>query len=111
MAGTLPPACGCDTDRREPAGVYAMTGRTPDITAPAWSVADPEVAAVLQWWTANARALPWRSTRDVYAVWVSEVMSAQTTVNRAAQAWLHWMERWPTVQSLAAASLAEVLEQ
>jgi A/G-specific adenine glycosylase len=88
-----------------------MTGSTTDITAPAWSVTDPEVAAVLSWWTANARALPWRSSRDVYAIWVSEVMSAQTTVNRAAEAWVRWMERWPTVHALAAASLAEVLGQ
>jgi A/G-specific adenine glycosylase len=88
-----------------------MTGRRPDITAPAWGVSDPEVAAVLEWWTAQARPLPWRSSRDVYAVWVSEVMSAQTTVNRAAQAWVRWMERWPTVEALAAASLAEVLGQ
>jgi A/G-specific adenine glycosylase len=88
-----------------------MTGRIPDITAPAWSVSDPEVAAVLDWWTAHGRPLPWRASRDVYAVWVSEVMSAQTTVNRAAEAWVRWMERWPTVQTLAAASLADVLGQ
>ena len=86
-----------------------MTGRTSDITAPGWSVSDPELAAVLDWWSAHARPLPWRATRDVYAVWVSEVMSAQTTVNRAAEAWVRWMERWPTVQALAAASLADVL--
>jgi A/G-specific adenine glycosylase len=88
-----------------------MTGRTSDITAPAWSVSDPEVAAVLDWWSAHARPLPWRAGRDVYAVWVSEVMSAQTTVSRAAEAWVRWMERWPTVAALAAASLAEVLAQ
>jgi A/G-specific adenine glycosylase len=88
-----------------------MTGRSPDITAPAWSVSDPEVATILDWWTAHARPLPWRSTRDVYAVWVSEVMSAQTTVDRAVRAWVRWMERWPTVQALAAASLADVLGQ
>jgi A/G-specific adenine glycosylase len=88
-----------------------MTGRTSDITAPARSVTDPEVAAVLDWWTAHARPLPWRASRDVYAVWVSEVMSAQTTVNRAAEAWVRWMERWPTVHTLAAASLADVLGQ
>jgi A/G-specific adenine glycosylase len=86
-----------------------MTGRHPDITAPAWRVSDREVAAVLDWWTANGRPLPWRATRDVYAVWVSEVMSAQTTVSRSAPAWVRWMERWPTVEALAAASLAEVL--
>ncbi|HEY2317032.1 MAG TPA: A/G-specific adenine glycosylase [Solirubrobacteraceae bacterium] len=81
------------------------------MTAPAWDVTDPEVAGVLAWWTANARPLPWRRTRDVYAVWVSEVMSAQTTVGRAAEAWLRWMARWPTVEALAEASLAEVLGQ
>jgi A/G-specific adenine glycosylase len=88
-----------------------MTASTTDITGTAWSVSDPEVVAVLDWWAANARALPWRSTRDVYAVWVSEVMSAQTTVNRAADAWVRWMERWPTVEALAEASLADVLGQ
>jgi A/G-specific adenine glycosylase len=88
-----------------------MTGRSPDIIVPARGVSDPAVAAVLNWWTVHARPLPWRSTRDVYAVWVSEVMSAQTTVNRAAEAWVRWMERWPTVEALAAASLADVLGQ
>jgi A/G-specific adenine glycosylase len=75
------------------------------------TVADPGVAAVLDWWTANARQLPWRTSRDVYAIWVSEVMSTQTTVNRAAEAWVRWMERWPTVDALAAASLADVLAE
>jgi A/G-specific adenine glycosylase len=75
------------------------------------TVDDPAVAAVLEWWSANARELPWRASRDVYAVWVSEVMSAQTTVNRSAAAWGRWMRRWPTVESLAAASLADVLSQ
>jgi A/G-specific adenine glycosylase len=75
------------------------------------TVADPPVAAVLDWWSANGRSLPWRSTRDPYGVWVSEVMSIQTTVERAARAWTAWMRRWPTVESLAAASLADVLAQ
>jgi A/G-specific adenine glycosylase len=77
----------------------------------AWGTDAAEVGAVLDWWTANARQLPWRATRDVYAVWVAEVMSAQTTVGRASDAWTRWMERWPTVQTLAAATLAEVLAQ
>jgi A/G-specific adenine glycosylase len=76
---------------------------------PSWRVADPEVAAVLDWWTVNARELPWRESRDVYAVWVAEVMSAQTTVSRSAEAWVRWIERWPTVDALAAASLVDVL--
>jgi A/G-specific adenine glycosylase len=66
---------------------------------------------VIEWWEANARRLPWRATRDVYAVWVSEAMSTQTAVSRAARAWVPWMARWPTVQALAGASLAEVLAQ
>src|SRR5450755_389473 len=74
-------------------------------------MADPALVAVRDWWAANARELPWRSSRDVYAVWVSEVMSAQTTVARAAEAWVPWMRRWPTVEDLARASLAEVLAQ
>lgn len=81
-----------------------MPGRT-------WTVSDPTVDAVLQWWGANARPLPWRRTRDVYGVWVSEVMSIQTQVERAAPAWSAWMRRWPTVQALAAAPLADVLGQ
>jgi A/G-specific adenine glycosylase len=78
-------------------------------TGATWSVADREVAAVITWWVANARQLPWRASRDVYAVWVSEAMSIQTTVTRAAEAWTRWMARWPTVQALAGASLTEVL--
>jgi A/G-specific adenine glycosylase len=88
-----------------------MTGRTTDTMAPSRGVADPALAAVLDWWTVHGRPLPWRATRDVYAVWVSEVMSAQTTVGRAAEAWVRWMERWPNVEALAAASLADVLRQ
>jgi A/G-specific adenine glycosylase len=68
-----------------------------------------ELASVLGWWDECARPLPWRATRDMYAVWVSEVMSAQTSVTRAAAAWERWMARWPTVSELAAAPLADVL--
>jgi len=77
-------------------------------TAPR-TVHDPVVAAVLTWWDDYGRPLPWRASRDVYAIWVSEVMSAQTSVARAAAAWTRWMARWPTVRALAAASLADVL--
>jgi hypothetical protein len=53
------------------------------VLPPSWTVSDPPVATVLQWWDANARPLPWRGTRDVYGVWVSEVMSAQTQVEQS----------------------------
>ena len=70
------------------------------------SAGDAHVSAVLDWWTAEARQLPWRQTRDVYAVWVSEVMLIQTQVERVEPAWRAWIDRWPTVTRLATASLA-----
>ena len=70
-----------------------------------------ELSTIVGWWDAHARELPWRATRDPYAVWVSEVMATQTTVGRAAEAWERWIARWPTVESLAAASLTDVLSQ
>jgi A/G-specific adenine glycosylase len=76
---------------------------------PVDGASDSSLAAVLSWWESCRRPLPWRASRDVYAIWISEVMSAQTTIGRAAEAWERWMARWPTVESLAAASLAEVL--
>ncbi len=80
-------------------------------SAAACTVEDAALAAVLGWWDANARVLPWRASRDLYAIWVSEVMSAQTSVTRAAHAWERWMARWPTVEALAGASLTEVLAE
>src|ERR1700744_6607966 len=88
-----------------------MTAPTTATHPSARDARDPAVAAVLEWWSANARPLPWRATRDVYAVWVAEVMSAQTTVGRSAEAWTRWMNRWPPHEALAAATLAEVLAE
>jgi A/G-specific adenine glycosylase len=53
--------------------------------------------------------LPWRSTRDPYAILVSEVMLQQTQVERVIPRYLRWLERWPTPSALAAASPAEVI--
>jgi len=72
-------------------------------------VEDPALRALVRWWTEHGRELPWRATRDPYAVLVAEVMSHQTQVRRAAAYWERWMERWPTAEALAAASLGEVL--
>lgn len=64
----------------------------------------PELrAALLDWYRAHARALPWRNTRDPYAIWVSEVMLQQTRVDTVIPYWERFLERWPTVQSLARA--------
>ena len=65
--------------------------------------------AVLAWYSQNGRDLPWRHTRDPYAILVSEVMLQQTQVSRVLPRYLEWLERWPTVESLAAAPAADVI--
>jgi A/G-specific adenine glycosylase len=61
------------------------------------------------WFSENGRDLPWRRARDPYAILVSEVMLQQTQVERVVPRYLAWLERWPTAESLAAASSAEVI--
>jgi A/G-specific adenine glycosylase len=65
--------------------------------------------ALLRWYGAVRRDLPWRRTRDPYAILVSEVMLQQTQVARVVPRYEAWLERWPTVEALAAATRAEVL--
>ena len=57
------------------------------------------------------RDLPWRRTRDPYAVWISEVMLQQTQTSRVDGRWQRWLERFPTPAALAAAQPADVLEE
>jgi A/G-specific adenine glycosylase len=64
---------------------------------------------LLTWFEANGRDLPWRWTRDPYAVLVSEVMLQQTQVERVLPRYLAWLERWPTVDALAAATPGDVI--
>jgi A/G-specific adenine glycosylase len=56
------------------------------------------------WYRAEARDLPWRSTRDPYAIWVSEVMLQQTRVTTVLEAWARFLERFPSPADLAQAS-------
>jgi A/G-specific adenine glycosylase len=64
---------------------------------------------LLSWFGRNGRDLPWRRTRDPYAILVSEVMLQQTQVERVVPRYLAWLERWPTAQALASASPAEAI--
>jgi A/G-specific adenine glycosylase len=64
---------------------------------------------LLSWFRENGRDLPWRRTRDPYAILVSEVMLQQTQVSRVVPRYLEWLERWPDVHALAAASTADVI--
>jgi len=68
-------------------------------------------AALLAWYHAHRRDLPWRRTRDPYAVLVSEVMLQQTQVERVVPRYEAWLERWPTVEALAEASPADVIRE
>lgn len=76
----------------------------------------PTAAALLGWYDAHARALPWRAAPggappDPYRVWLSEVMLQQTTVAAVAPRYVAWLARWPTVAALAAADDADVMAQ
>jgi len=66
---------------------------------------------LLEWHAAEGRDLPWRRTRDPYAILVSEVMLQQTQVGRVIPRYLRWLERWPTAESLAAAPRSEVIRE
>jgi A/G-specific adenine glycosylase len=66
---------------------------------------------LLSWFETAGRDLPWRHTRDPYAILVSEVMLQQTQVERIVPRYVSWLERWPTVQSLAAATPGDAIRE
>jgi A/G-specific adenine glycosylase len=66
-------------------------------------------STLLAWHAQHRRDLPWRRTRDPYRVLVSEVMLQQTQVARVVPRYLAWIERWPTVETLAATPRHEVI--
>ena len=72
---------------------------------------EPLQQAVLAWYDAHGRDLPWRRTRDPYAILVSEVMAQQTQIARVLERYDRWLARWPTAHSLAEATVAEVLTE
>ncbi|HCJ46505.1 MAG TPA: A/G-specific adenine glycosylase, partial [Prevotella sp.] len=67
-------------------------------------------ATLLRWYEANGRDLPWRHTRDPYAIWLSEVILQQTRISQGTAYWLRFMQAWPTVEALATATEDEVLK-
>jgi A/G-specific adenine glycosylase len=66
------------------------------------------VPTLLDWFAQNARDLPWRRTRDPYAIWVSEIMLQQTQVKTVIPFWERWLRELPTVESLAVAPPAQI---
>ncbi|MGZ8515280.1 MAG: A/G-specific adenine glycosylase, partial [Candidatus Limnocylindrales bacterium] len=65
--------------------------------------------AILAWYGTRGRSLPFRDTADPWAILVSEAMAQQTQAARAGEAWVGFMERFPTAAALAAATPADVL--
>ncbi len=65
---------------------------------------------LLAWYAAQGRDLPWRRTRDPYAIWISEVMLQQTQVKTVVPYYERWLEKLPTVEALAAAEQQTVLK-
>ncbi len=63
---------------------------------------------LLAWYDASKREMPWRRTSDPYAILVSEVMLQQTQVTRVEEYWTRFLERFPTVEALAAAGEDDV---
>ncbi|MBQ9639961.1 MAG: A/G-specific adenine glycosylase [Bacteroidaceae bacterium] len=64
---------------------------------------------LLNWFAHNGRDLPWRHTTDPYAIWLSEIILQQTRIQQGHDYWLRFMQRWPRVEDLAAATEDEVL--
>ena len=64
---------------------------------------------LLHWYSEFGRDLPWRRTRNPYAIWLSEIILQQTRIAQGQAYWERFMERFPTVEALAAASEDEVL--
>jgi A/G-specific adenine glycosylase len=71
----------------------------------------PTGDALLRWYVAERRDLPWRRTSDTYAILVSEVMLQQTRVDVVVPRYLRFLERFPTVDALANATVDEVLAE
>lgn len=64
---------------------------------------------IISWFQENGRALPWRETKDPYAIWLSEIILQQTRIAQGREYWERFMAQYPKVEDLAAASEDEVL--
>ncbi|HXV37090.1 MAG TPA: A/G-specific adenine glycosylase, partial [Myxococcota bacterium] len=83
--------------RRPPSGSARRAARAPEARI-------GEIrSALLDWYRAHRRDLPWRRTRDPYAIWISEAMLQQTRVETVIPYWERFLERFPDVHALATA--------
>jgi A/G-specific adenine glycosylase len=100
-----------DADADGDADTHTDAGGERDGAVPG---ADVDLAAardaLVAWYEDDHRPFPWRETTDPYEILVSEVMSQQTQLERVVDAWAAFLEEWPTVEALAAADRADVVE-
>jgi A/G-specific adenine glycosylase len=96
-------------------GAYDLSGQAILPTMPT-AVVESETRLVgqvqgrlLEWYAQHARDLPWRRTRDPYAILVAEVMLQQTQVDRVIPKWHAWLEQFPSIAALARASRADAI--
>ncbi len=88
----------------------AVGADVPRVSAARSSARDLQLRrALVAWFARGHRDMPWRRTRDPYAVWVSEIMLQQTRVETVTPYFVRWMGRFPTVRVLAEAPLDDVL--
>ena len=91
---------------KSPAVKRARRGQSPRLDAATLSAFGTKLRA---WYRRSARDLPWRKTRDPYAILVSELMLQQTQVSRVLEYWHRFLQRFPTLQHLADAPERQVL--
>ncbi|MBF2085999.1 A/G-specific adenine glycosylase [Thermoleptolyngbya sp. C42_A2020_037] len=80
-----------------------------DKNAAGWDLAELR-RSLLIWYTNHGRDLPWRRSRDPYAIWISEIMLQQTQVKTVIPYYERWLTQFPTVTALAAADQTQVLK-
>lgn len=67
-------------------------------------------STIIDWFHENGRSLPWRETKNPYAIWLSEIILQQTRINQGREYWERFMQQYPTVEKLAMASEDDVLK-
>ena len=67
-------------------------------------------AVIIRWFREYGRELPWRETKDPYAIWLSEIILQQTRIAQGWEYWERFMKTYPKVEDLAAASEDDVLK-
>ncbi|MFB6153846.1 MAG: A/G-specific adenine glycosylase, partial [Halodesulfurarchaeum sp.] len=93
-------------------GESAGSDQPTEESKPDWDLPadlDAVRSTLLEWYEDGHRALPWRETTDPYEILVAEVMSQQTQLDRVVEPWEEFLDRWPTVEALAAADRSAVV--